>query len=723
MSDRTPSTPPLTKYIEALRLTVPALATEVVTAARVALQSAYGTPDRNAASEVLAALQARGEGAVAHDWTQHLLQEVAEDVGDTRSITRNAPAARPDLELKLVDDAQIEEDIVVSHVIQQIESDAVVELRDLQARCTTLRGLKHIGPHSHPMRPEVCARALSRSADSLGAPEPLSQVARLLWLRTSGAALVRHIKATYADQIRQLKHQGVEPAPYRAAAASVSGGIGGMGGADPLSQLVQRAHAAQARQPAGPGAATSVAGPGADPVGERMSLRLLDEPQRLDAASVATPTLHGAPAQQVMSDLLYHFAEQSHLDARLQALLLRLTPAARHSAAADATVWHTRDHPLWQLLDRMATLGALYATPDGGLPLAHPVLDLLDRVVQQLEALASPAAADFTRAVTQIDLFSASSVTAQVEALREDIESAEVRARRLTLEPVVRRQAQQQMQGVRVPVALGRFVLGPWVTVMTHAMVTQGEASEAATRYVQWVDRVLAAGAVGPADTPAPGKAGVHKLPLPRLLGVAQEGLQAAAFGAAQVSTHLADLTRVLRNPAAAVAAEPALTTHAFNTATSADEPTQAAAMEPAVTEPSSLPAGRTPDVGSDFVQHGALPTVPIDMLPHIVPTRASIDRQSWLSGLQPGDVCRIFVQGAWGTRRLLWRSDNRQDFIFSDARGEGQLQINRRALERLRSAGLATTIERGSLLGHAMSTLPMALDAPSDTGPSSGRQ
>ena len=59
-----------------------------------------------------------------------------------------------------------------------------------------------------------------------------------------------------------------------------------------------------------------------------------------------------------------------------------------------------------------------------------------------------------------------------------------------------------------------------------------------------------------------------------------------------------------------------------------------------------------------------------------------------------------------WMTTQLAWRSRNRSMFVFS-SRHAGRLHsLTRRALEKLRAAGLATTIEHGQLIAQAMDTL-----------------
>ena len=71
----------------------------------------------------------------------------------------------------------------------------------------------------------------------------------------------------------------------------------------------------------------------------------------------------------------------------------------------------------------------------------------------------------------------------------------------------------------------------------------------------------------------------------------------------------LAELTRVLRDPAAALAAESALDD-------AASAPDLEAPSEPAAFSGTETGGALTTLPGTEFAQHGVLPTVPIDILP-----------------------------------------------------------------------------------------------------------
>ena len=425
-------------------------------------------------------------------------------------------------------------------------------------------------------------------------------------------------------------------------------------------------------------------------------LQLFDEPQGLK-----TPTpdaLNPLQAARLMERLIGHFADQAAPAPRIRNLLMRMIGPAQRSAIIDESVWASREHPIWQLMDRIATLGTLYARPDGDVPANHPMLGFLDQLVTRLEDDSDLGPHSYAQAIERIDRHGDTLIDQEVAQAKGQIQASGVAAQQLDLEPVVRRQLARQIQDApRVPAAVRAFLLGPWVSALSLMMAREGEGSAAALRYVDLVDPLLALG------NPAARAAGqASALPLPRLLAVAREGLAAADMPSAQISVQLAELTRVLRDPAAAMAAE--------STGVEAvQEPPLDAPTEPATlgapeggTAMHSLP-------GTEFAQHAVLPTVPIDILPSEGPTRASIDRESWLLSLRPGQVCRLFIGARWTTLRVLWRSENHQVLMFSSRQGRQQ-SITRRALERLRAAGLATTVPQGSLIDRALTTLPMDL-------------
>ena len=85
--------------------------------------------------------------------------------------------------------------------------------------------------------------------------------------------------------------------------------------------------------------------------------------------------------------------------------------------------------------------------------------------------------------------------------------------------------------------------------------------------------------------------------------------------------------------------------------------------------------------------------------------------RRQWADALTPGTWCKLFMQGQWSTARLLWVSDNRQFYLFGSDLAGTLHALSRRALERLRAEGLATSLQERSLMQRAVDSLVQALD------------
>ncbi|MBC7700285.1 MAG: DUF1631 family protein [Massilia sp.] len=107
----------------------------------------------------------------------------------------------------------------------------------------------------------------------------------------------------------------------------------------------------------------------------------------------------------------------------------------------------------------------------------------------------------------------------------------------------------------------------------------------------------------------------------------------------------------------------------------------------------------------------GALPTVPMALGGSDEDRRVKAAAQRWLQTLTKGVRCKLFLQGQWVTAHLLWRSDNGEFFMLSSSLAGGMHSMTRRALERLRIEGLATTFVELSLMQRAVDSVLQDLD------------
>jgi hypothetical protein len=262
---------------------------------------------------------------------------------------RDVPVTEPSIDsLTLVDDQQIEEDIEVARVIQLVDTAAEGDLRDLRALCATLRSAPAASPELHPMRPEVCARALVRALYQLQWPRE----ARLLALRVVGKCLADRLATLYREQLRELRRWGVQPVPYR----------------------LQIAPEVQSQTPRD------------DAAMQRLARRVV-----VGADNAAA---------QLIPKLLAQVADQAGLDSSLRALLARLAAPAIQSAGAEAGVLSSFEHPVWRLVDRLAAVASVQSGKGAA---SARLAARLEPVIARLEQSAGASLASFEQALADVE--------------------------------------------------------------------------------------------------------------------------------------------------------------------------------------------------------------------------------------------------------------------------------------------------------------------------------
>lgn len=588
-----------------------------------------------------------------------------------------AAKARPEptlRELSLVDDGQIDADIEVAGLAQAIEASAEVELIQLTALCSGLAGAATVDVRHVPLRPLLVAKALRGGVTAWALPPAMHRFV----MKSLRAALGPTMRAVYADDVGWLESRQVAPTTYhsgdhamsdvparpgrtRAAAAPrtlalVPTGAAADEGGPATSALQRLVRTAQTRMRAD--AAPAAAPPSS--AGRAAPLRLLDEPATL--AGTAAPLTPEA-GSDLMARLLAQMQAAPDLAPSARTLLAALDAPARALAAQDPGLWQQPGHPWWQLLDRVAVLGAVHDEHDAGQEaaarhLATSVLSMLS--APTLDRQACQAASDEVLA-TATRLCEARSTAldvrgAELQRLESAIDAEEV-------ERQMRDQIVQQLRSTPAAPELRQFLVGPWTRVLAQASLRHGTDGAELDRLALVVDDLLAA-------TAQAGRA-VSKAQRTVLLRQVHEGLRSADFGDERIEAIGADLAALLRHPPA---------------------PREEPFEEPAET----IPVGHVVDL------HGGLPTVPLAM----DAVAAHADASAWLETLAPGSTCRLFLLGRWMTAQASWVGASRNLFLFSSRHGGRTHSLTRRMLLRLREAGLATVIESGLLVAQAMDTL-----------------
>jgi hypothetical protein len=396
-------------------------------------------------------------------------------------------------------------------------------------------------------------------------------------------------------------------------------------------------------------------------------------PAGAPAPSAALPHDPALP-MQLIPKLLEQIADQAEMNATMRGLLARLRAPVVRAAEAEADVLRSLDHPVWRLVDRIASLSSVKdGRGDGGL---LALAELLEPIVARLEQADQPGTGVFQEALNQVGEATIRLNSRQLPPVAElDIDLTKQppgvprpgsdRGSRSAreIDAQLRRWVAAQLRSSSAPPPLRQFLLGPWVAVMAHAIGQEGPQSAQALRRQSAVGEFIV-------QAEAAGRNGERLPASSALLELAAQGMQAAAIPAHQLQSNLVELRAVLLN-------------------------------EPA---PESAPR-RKP--GDD--DHPS--TVPMDMVITDADTPAKQDREAWLAQLVPGDLCRLFIQGRWMNAQLTWRSRNGQFSVFASRHGGRLHTLTRRQLARLRASGLAATVERGQRVRDAVDTLARDID------------
>jgi hypothetical protein len=647
------------------------------------------------------------------------------------SLTPAGTAARAMLSadaLTLVDEAQAEENIELLRAVQLVELVAEEELRELQARVATLRGETTIRKQSNLLRPELIVRAVWDASDLM----QLNPLARKALMRASGGPLSEALRTAYAAASLCLADWGIAPAAWKASAMP-----GARRASAPNSgyDLTQPGALDGLRARVGPrgGAGLGLAMAGRDAQALRqMDLRVAQllaspaDPVQPDAAVTSAgrlmlrlPALETLARDEndrevmlliallfeaVLDDTLVLPSVRAVLD-RLQAPLLRI-------GLKDSRLLDDYTHPSWQLLIRLASHAAGFQDEDDARLLA--MLPEVDRLFASLQAAETPDAAQHAQALKQLEALLSAELAGECHDAQAPIARLQAAARREALREALRRQVELQLreatlpwqlQGERSraaaadiePVTLGeplqRFLTGPWIDVLAHAVLHDGEHAEV-TRGLQAVVPDLLASL-------QPLRSGEARQRLmasvPGLVGRMQQGMVRIAIPVVEreavLDALMARHTELLRPGAAAKSA-------AASTELTPEEIVRRMREEDVSAEPASGPFYG--GVGDSMFDVATLDTVPAALMPDTpLP-----DPRAWLKRLAPGQWCRLVARGNWSVARVLWVDPAREHWLFSDAEIGLTHGLTRRALDRLAASGLAMPLEERNVIERAVDRL-----------------
>ncbi|MBA4110383.1 MAG: hypothetical protein C0487_12400 [Leptothrix sp. (in: Bacteria)] len=645
--------PLVKKHLDAMLAGGPLVAQQVIDATVQRLRDNGATmalaSDRQQLFEVLEALQVH-QLALTTAFGGDIKSEI-EAAAQAQVTQVRVPAGPLRLEdLTLMDEDQAEKDIEISRTIQLIDLKAEWELRELQALTATLLGETVLRLEANPCRPMVYARALSRAAHGIN----VSKASRGLFLRTAGFAMADVLRDVYGDACRRLKSWGVQPLEFRSAPIVRTGAM-------PEVDLTQ------------PDAL--------------LNLR--------DRLHKHPPT--GEPAQHQTVELLSRLFEQILADPKLEStvkdMIGRLQASVVRVALTDPTLMSSHEHPAWTLINQIAAHASDH--PQFSDSRGSAFMEFVEPLVERLAVDDAPNAALYEDALSDVQAYIDREDEAQLQHSQAAVKALAEAEQRQTLMPLLRQQVMHQLQSSELSETLRRFLTGPWVDVLARTMVSQGTDNAHTQALVGTVDELLWS-----LERPSSelDRDEVRQR-LPSLIERLKLGMEMIGLPQAERDHVLDDLMR----------------THTRRLRTVPAGEAQAVTPQDLVQQMRDEVLDEDREHASDSwaqdTSVGALPTVPMALGGADEDSRVKGAAQRWLQTLTKGVRCKLFLQGQWVTAHLLWRSDNGEFFMFTSSLAGGMHSMTRRALERLRIEGLATTFVELSLMQRAVDSVLQDLD------------
>jgi hypothetical protein len=647
------------KHLDAMLAGGPLVAQQIVDATIQRLRGA-GAPmalasDRQQLFELLEALQTHHLPLIA-DFGRDIKSEIEAAAQAPADPVRPAAGPLRLEDLTLMDEDQAEKDIEISRTIQLIDLKAEWELRELQALTATLLGETTLRPEANPCRPMVYARALSRAAHEL----QVSKASRGLFLRTAGFAMADVLRDVYGDACRRLKSWGVQPLEFRSAPIVRTGTAPEVDLTQPDALLVLR-----------------------------------------DRLPKSTPesasSLHGDAVQQQTVELLSRLFEQILADPRLESAVKgaigRLQSSVLNVALRDPTLMSSHEHPTWTLINQIAAHASDH--PSFSDSRGSAFMDFVEPLIERLAVDEAPDAALYEDALSDVQAFIEREEEAQLHQSQAAVKALAEAEQRQSLTPLLRQQVMHQLQSAELSDTLRRFLTGPWVEVLARTMVSQGADHAQTQALVGTVDELLWS-----LERPASelDRDEVRQR-LPAIIDSLNQGMAMIDLPQAERNRVLDDLMRTHSRRLRSVPAVEAQSAEAQDLVQQM--------REEVLDDSRESPA----DVWAQDTSVGALPTVPMALGGGDEDGRVKAAAQRWLQTLTKGMRCKLFLQGRWVTAHLLWRSDNGEFFMFTSSLAGGMHSMTRRALERLRIEGLATTFVELSLMQRAVDSVLQDLD------------
>ncbi len=697
-----PITPPLQRFVDDELSRCVSLCEDSVKLTMAQLkqprEGALSRPEREQYHELLQSLPKRATDFV-RTFSTTLREAVAAEIAGTDPL----PGPGGSRGLELMDETRVEADIEVAGAAQLIAGSAEWELRELQTFTSTLAGLKFVSANTLPLNPNAYARALWEACRVVSADAGQ----RSTLLRTAAGVLSGQLKKAWAAASTRLEAQGVEPGIYKTVVLSHgphSGRAPPMDVTRPgaLESLLPRMPVSAGPTPDAAGARGSgrrAIGPAFDQLLARLEAQLRPAalpqsndlpPLRLAEHRAELAANSSLPLDRQIVELMSRLFDAMLSDQRLppayRTVVAQLQVSALRVALSDPMMLESHDHPVWGLLNRLGSAAESYThTAD---PRWTALLARCERLVDQTARAPAHDAPLYARGIAQLDEFLGEQLREQQTRAAPIAESLTKLEQRDEVEQQISQRLIEQMDSMRVPPGVRRFVTITWAKALAESIQRHGEHAQETLEFLRATDDLL--WSLRLPDHPQSRKRLLAMLP--GLLSKLRAGLTLAGVGATEQQAVLDDLMAVhteALKPGKAAAPERELTPQEI--------------VQRMREESTWEPSGRPP-FGDSLIDLSSMETVPADILPATAPAPAGSDPHVEVMNL--GSRHAMFVHGRWEHVQLLWRSPRAQFFLFAGGNPLRPRSITRRALERLCEEKLVKPLDDVSLVQRAVDGL-----------------
>lgn len=630
--------------------------------------------------------------------------------------------------LELMDETRVESDIEISRAIQQIDTGAEWELRELQTFTSTLRGQAHVTAESNPLRPQSYARALWQAATAL----PISPVQQAILLRVSATVIAGLLRMSFAAACTRLESAGITPGIYRTVVIAP-----GAGRDEAPEMDVTRPGALDGlmrSMPTGPGGGPDIGSdvkrrltlPMASPALEQALLRVEELLRRMPTAApgaAAAGTGAGAQAPQLaqhraeliatagetvdrqiielLSRLFETILSDPSLPRGVHAVIARLQVSALRIALLDPSMLDAYDHPVWVLMDRIVSATTAY--PQATDPRLNALLQFCEVLVGDMAAEAPQDTALYRRSIGRLDAFLAEQLHRQQHEAQAAVDALTRAEQAEQLQRNLSGRLIEQMVPIQTSSVIRRFVTVTWARVLTESVLRFGDQNEQTAGYLKAVDELLWS-----LKLPS------HPQSRQRLVTLLPGLLQRLRAGMALIEVPEADqqnvLDELMKVHSDALRPGPRSTPAAAEEALSPEEIVRRMREEVAV-EPEPLDGAGFSD---SLIDLASMETVPAALMNAEHATAPGEDPNDWVKQMAIGERYRVFLHGAWSQVQLLWRSEQNHFFLFAGETVQHTHSVTQRALERLREAELLGPLHVHSLIQRAVDGMLRNLARPS---------